>query len=111
MQDIMKMTKKEFDEIPIQYDDEIWFNGFIVVPMPLKHDTGWQMMKFVLLHDLTIVGCIGGGSDIISLCTHNWYVDCLPKSKLLRFINYKHINVSDVSCLSSFTVPLKGDLK
>ena len=104
-QDIMKMTKKELNEIPYYKDEGTWFNGFIVVPMSSKHDTGWQAMKFVLLQDRTIVSCIGGASDNIILCTHNWYIDCLPKSKLLRFYNIRRFNVSDISCFSDF-IPL-----
>ena len=111
MQDIMKMTKKEFNEIPIQRNDEIWFNGFIAVPMRLKHNSGWQAMKFVLLQDRTIVSCIGGASDNIILCTHNWYIDCLPKSKLLRFYNFRRFNVSDISCFSDFILLTKGEIK
>lgn len=98
----MKMTKKELNEIPYYKDEGTWLNGFIIIPTSRVHDSGWQCMKFLLLQDRTIIGCVGGSCDAVSLVKHNWKIDCLPKSKLIRLFNNKHYNVSDFFILSDF---------
>ena len=102
MKNILEMTKTELNEISYQKEEGTWFNGFIVIPTSKIHDSGWRCMKFILLQDGSIVGCIGGGSDVVALIKHNWRVDCLPKSKLLRFFNDKHYTVSDFCIGSDF---------
>ena len=98
--DILKMTKKEFQELENFYDGKP-FNAFVIVPMKGKHDSGYQYMKFVLLDSFKIVGVVGGYSDVVhfdgiggfgknpdfktlTLKVRDISIDCLPKSKLIR---------------------------
>lgn len=43
------------------------FNGFVVIPTDEMHDSGYQMMKVVLLDHWKVVGCIDCGCDVIHL--------------------------------------------
>ena len=43
------------------------FNGFILIPTGETHDSGYGCMKFILLNYDKVVGCVGGGSDIVAL--------------------------------------------
>lgn len=97
--DINEMSKKDFQDLEIEYDKK-GFTSFIICPMKEIHDSGYRCMKFILLRGRTIVGTVGGWSDVIHFNgiggqgKNNVYekfprqpayrIDCLKKSSLVR---------------------------
>ena len=110
--DIKNYTIEQLLEIDyFQSDPE--FNAITIVPTGELHDSGFPCMKFILEKDGEIVGCVGGGSDVMHingiggyggiddykevLRTNmvkrvGWSIDCLPVSKCARLFN------TDVYC-------------
>lgn len=94
---IEKMTKKEFQQVKNRRPKRN-FNGFVIVPMDELHDSGYRCMKFVLTNHSKIVGAVSGWSDVVhingimgygrGLSTepkwHDFHIDCLPESGLVR---------------------------
>jgi Zn ribbon nucleic-acid-binding protein len=102
-------TREEFENLgyfePI---DE--FNGVVIIPTNELHDSGFGCMKFALTNHDEVVGCVGGGSDVMHLngiggygkpgedfeaLTTNmirrvdWSIDCLPNGLIRLFCSYK----------------------
>ena len=104
--DIMKMTKKELIEIE-NFKPEGEFDSVVIVPIKENHDSGFSCMKFILLRDMEIIGAVSGWSDVIHLNgiggygknleniddpkNYSWSIDCLPKSKCVRFFCNKYM--------------------
>lgn len=47
------------------FGEDSEFNSIIIVPTDEIHDSGFRCMKFILLDNMTIVGVVGGWSDVI----------------------------------------------
>lgn len=130
--DIMKATKKDLLALE-NFEPTETFNQIVVVPTNHKHESGWGCMKFVLLKSDSVVGVVGGHSDIIhfngiggfgeypddfnlSLKTHKtdvfaWKIDCLPKSKCLRIwcSGHKNFKIEGLVCSDFEFVVSKGE--
>ena len=100
------------------------FNGFILIPTGEVHDSGYGCMKFILLNHDKIVGCVGGGSDVVALNgiggyggydeiakesirtrkvpVIDWSIDLLPNG-LFRVYTSKNLKI-DGMVLSTFQV-------
>lgn len=109
------------------------FNGIIIVPTHELHDSGYGCMKFVLLNNDKIVGCVGGGSDIIHINgiggygiffnmeeydkavstgkvnVVSWSIDCLPNGLIRLFSNKKLL--IDLPITSDFIIYTKEENK
>lgn len=102
--DIKKMTKKELMQLENFIKEDTKFNAIVIVPMPYKHESGYQCMKYVLLNNWKIVGVVGGSSDVVHINgiggygkepnyttrmveVHDLRIDCLPGSKCLRLFS------------------------
>ena len=59
-------TKEAFEQLEYQRPTTK-FNGFVIIPTGELHDSGFECMKFALTYGDDIVGCVGGGSDVINL--------------------------------------------
>jgi hypothetical protein len=102
-------TKEEFENLNyFKPTDE--FNGIVIIPTNELHDSGFGCMKFALLNHGEVVGCVGGGSDVIHLngiggygkydkdfgralktdMTEriDWSIDCLPNGLIRLFCSY-----------------------
>ena len=95
------------------------FNGCVIIPTGYKHDSGFNCMKFALTSHNDVVGCVGGGSDVINLNgiggygkydEHyieriqtqkvdivDWSIDCLPNG-LIRIFSSKPLSIDDIIC-------------
>lgn len=105
---ILKMTKKELEDLPIHEDwaNDIIARSIVLLPQKKRHDSGFTFIDFVavqedgmMIHihshvDVIHFNGIGGlgmvGPVFQNAITHNvtpvvaWSIDCLPKSRLLR---------------------------
>lgn len=120
--DIMKMTRKELQELE-NFKPEGAFNGVVIVPMQENHDSDYSCMKFILLDHLDIVGVVGGNSDVVHLNgiggygkdlkemdkpkRHAWSIDCLPVSKCVRLFCMEPLEI-DEWFGSDFSVYVRG---
>lgn len=105
--DINKMTVKDFRKLE-PFGEDAEFNGIILVPLNKGHESGFRMMRFVLLYDHKIVGVIDRGSDVLRLNgiggyglnykeamktgkvrVVGWQIDCLLGSGLMRIFTNK----------------------
>jgi len=103
-------TREEFENLdyfgPI---DE--FDGIVIIPTNILHDSGFGCMKFALTNEYEVVGCIGGCCDVIHLNGRegygrydenfneviktnkvpriDWSIDCLPNGLIRLFCSYK----------------------
>lgn len=59
-------TREEFESLEYfkPTDD---FNGVVIIPTDNMHDSGFRCMKFALTKYSEVVGCVGGGSDVVHL--------------------------------------------
>ena len=88
-----------------------------VIPTRRKHDSGYMCMKFALTYHDEVIGCVGGGSDVIHLNgiggygkiygdiskRQDWSIDCL-KNGLLRVFSCTHkLEIDRIIC-SDFCV-------
>ena len=64
MKDLNKITLKEFQGLKYFGQTET-FNDIIIVPTDEIHDSGFRCMKFILVRRGEIVGCVGGGCDVV----------------------------------------------
>lgn len=107
------------------------FNGIVIVPTHELHDSGYGCMKFVLLNQAKIVGCVGGGSDMIhingiggygNIFNHeeyeiavstgkvkvvDWSIDCLPNG-LIRLFSNRKLDI-ELPIFSDFIIYTKED--
>lgn len=120
---ISEMSKKEFQELEIEYDKQ-GFTSFIICPMKEIHDSGYRCMKFILLRGHEIVGTVSGWSDVIhfnGICAQGknhvyeefprqpaYRIDCLKKSGLARVFTDYLLEV-DMPICSDFIFYLKED--
>lgn len=100
--ELMKATLKELRSTEYDYLN-LPFGEIVIVPTTHKHSSGWGCMMFLLFNKKQLVGCLGGGCDVIHLngiggygkfCDKlfgnslvpriGWKIDCLPRSKCLR---------------------------
>lgn len=104
------------------------FNGFVIIPTGEYHDSGYCCMKFALYQwngeCNEIVGCVGGGCDVIhlngiggygknykqALLTRkvsivDWNMDILPNG-LVRVFCHKELELDDLIC-SDFNIYAK----
>lgn len=59
-------TREEFENLDyFKPTDE--FNGVVIIPTNELHESGFGCMKFALINHGEVVGCVGGGSDVIHL--------------------------------------------
>ncbi len=128
MQDISKMTRKEFDAVPLRnWNDDIGpFRSMVILPGRIKdmHDSGYRAMDFVAVDDKDKPICrLSGCSDVIDIegigglgkdwyktpadkrhvPNTGWIIDCLPKSGLLRIFSGRG-NMTVGPALSSFEI-------
>lgn len=106
---IQKMTKKDFEALPLRkWGEDIGvFNSLVILPAGSRplHDSGYRLLDFVAVRNEEAVCRLSGYSDVIHIdgiggfgkdwaqkyptCPHlvpptGWSIDCLPKSGLLR---------------------------
>jgi hypothetical protein len=119
-------TREEFENLDyFKPTDE--FNGVVIIPTDEMHDSGFKCMKFALMNYSEVVGCVGGGSDIIHLngiggygqydieykkaiITNmvkriDWSIDCLPNGLVRLFCSDK-LKIDDFIC-SDFNLYVK----
>lgn len=88
-------------------------------PTDELHDSGFRRMKFALVNGTEVVGCVGGGSDIMhlngiggygkydkdfdgALKTNKtrkiaWAIDCLPNGLIRLFCSHK-LDIDEFIC-------------
>lgn len=89
------------------------FNSVVIVPTDDLHDSGFRCMKFILVRDGEVVGCVGGGCDTVQpngignrgrdcqnyICGFIPYMgmsmDCLAGSGCVRIMMYKLCSCAD----------------
>ena len=119
-------TREEFESLEyFKPTDE--FNGVVIIPTDEMHDSGFRCMKFALMNHSEVVGCVGGGSDVIHLngiggygqydieykkaiITNmvkriDWSIDCLPNGLVRLFCSGK-LKIDDFIC-SDFNLYVK----
>ena len=64
MKDLNDITLEDFQSME-NFGQTETFNDIIIVPMDDIHDNGYRCMKFILIRRSEIVGCVGGGSDVV----------------------------------------------
>ena len=109
---------KEFEKLK-NFEPKENFNGCIIIPTGDMHDSGFMCMKFALTQNDKVVGCVGGGSDVIhingiggygkyengfesAIITQKvsrvgWRIDCLPNG-LLRLFSDNWLSIDDIIC-------------
>ena len=109
---------KEFEKLK-NFEPKEKFNGCIIIPTGDMHDSGFMCMKFALTQNDKVVGCVGGGSDVIhingiggygkygngfesAIITQKvsrveWRIDCLPNG-LLRLFSDNWLSIDDIIC-------------
>ena len=89
------------------------FNSVVIVPVDALHDSGFRCMKFILVRDGEVVGCVGGWCDTvqpngIGNTGRDWRkylrglvpymgmsMDCLAGSGCVRIMMYKLCSCAD----------------
>jgi hypothetical protein len=119
---IMKMTRKQFLELPRRkWDEDIGkFNCLVILPGTTRHDSGFRCMSFVACNFKHPICILGGCSDVVhidgiggygkweggaiskNVLVKGWSIDCLPVSGLLRLFSNGELTVG--VDLSSFEV-------
>ena len=88
MKKLNDMTLDDFLKLPYSNPDiEQTFNSVIIVPLPEAHDSGFSLMKLILIDSGELVGVIGGCTDVIMLLSrspYSWNIDCLNQTKCIR---------------------------
>lgn len=118
-------TKEEFENLPIKKPEEP-FDSFVIIPTGEIQDSGYGCMKFALVNYDHVVGCVGGGSDVICLNgiggygrefysnlekseyipVIDWQIDLLPNG-LFRVFTSHNLVIQDL-VLSTFEIFDKG---
>ena len=119
---------KEFEELK-NFKPKEKFNGCIIIPIGEMHDSGFICMKFALTQNAKVVGCVGGGSDVIhingiggygkyfesAVITSqkvprvSWSIDCLPNG-LLRLFSDHWLSIDDIIC-SDFSLYAEENMR
>ena len=128
----MEMTanssREEFEKLDY-FEPTGEFNGIVIIPTNEMHESGYMCMKFALMDHWEVVGCVGGGSDVIhlngiggygkygedfdrSLKTGlmkrvDWSIDCLPNG-VIRLFCSKKLELDDIIC-SDFNLYVKSE--
>ncbi len=97
MKKLHECTLEDFRDMEtFGYDNNaLTFNGFVIVPMPELHDSGFPYIKVIAADNDEIVGVFSGCADIIAfsqVCDHILYgplVDILPKSGCVHVFAYE----------------------
>lgn len=105
-------TLKELQDLDYQKYDGTVISDIIVVPVRKRHDSKYRCMKYILFNSLCthICGVLGGASDIIQFdmlsTVRTLRIDCLYRSKCLRFMLIPSITLSELSAtvLSEFHI-------
>jgi hypothetical protein len=121
---ITKMTKKEFESLPVRkWGEEISLcDSLVILPTNHKHDSGYMTMDFVACNENRPICRLSGCSDVLHIDgiggygereegkffpdmikPRAWSIDCLPKSKLLRLFS-AHGKIRCGLALSSFEI-------
>lgn len=122
-------TKEEFEKLEYKRPTGK-IDGFVIIPTGELHDSGYGCMKFALTYHDEVVGCVGGGSDVIHLngiCGYgkydyeyqtrvrtrkgpiiDWRIDCLPCGLLRVFTMKFELELPDCVC-SDFEAFIKGE--
>jgi hypothetical protein len=120
-------TREEFENLDY-FEPTGEFNGIIIIPTNEMHESGYRCMKFALMDHWEVVGCVGGGSDVIHLNgiggygkyenfkealktgltkRVDWSIDCLPNG-LIRLFCSKKLELDEIIC-SDFNVYVKSE--
>lgn len=116
----LNATKEEFLNLSYKRPEGP-FDGFVIIPTGEMHDSGYMCMKFALTYYDQVVGCVGGGSDVIDLNgiggygkdynktpqRQDWSIDCLENG-LLRVFSGSHKLELPEYVLSIFEVYIGG---
>ena len=111
-------SREEFEKLEFSKPNGE-FNGCVIIPTGYKHDSGFNCMKFALTRHDDVVGCVGGGCDVINLNgiggygkfdnnysqrvrtrktdIVDWSIDCLPNG-LIRLFSSKTLSIDDIIC-------------
>lgn len=108
-------TLKELQDLEYQKYDGTVVSDIIVVPVRKRHGSKYRCMKYILFNSLCthLCGVLGGASDILQFNKYSDLrtirVDCLYRSKCLRFILAPSIALSDLSVtvMSEFHIERK----
>ena len=119
-------TREEFLAMPNSGNPNWKFNQIIIVPTGELHDSGFQMMKFILLKDREFVMACSGWSDVMHINgiggygrygtkeyeegvtkqrvrRIGWSIDCLAKSGCIRlFTSDAYCKIEDAFICSDF---------
>lgn len=128
MKDLNKITLKEFQDIE-NFGQTETFNDVIIVPTDDIHDSGFRCMKFILVRRGEIVGCVGGGCDVVhpngigNMGMHlnldmyrqgfipalNMSIDCLRESGCVRLMFGDNVLKCEEFICSDFMFYLTGE--
>ena len=118
-------TREEFEKLDY-FEPTGDFNGIVIIPTNEMHESGYMCMKFALMDHWEVVGCVGGGSDVIHLNgiggygkyenykealktglvkRVDWSIDCLPNGLIRLFCSSK-LELDDIIC-SDFNLYVK----
>lgn len=112
MIDVLEATRKQLEELPQRgWSDEVaLFDSVIILPSRRKHDSGYACMDFVGCNAGKAIIRLSGCSDVVHFGGEGWNIDCLPKSQLLQYFNWKG-KIKVGAALSSFFVEVVPDGK
>lgn len=120
-------TREEFENLDY-FAPTGEFNGIVIIPTNEMHESGYMCMKFALMDHWEVVGCVGGGSDVIHLNgiggygkyenfkealktgltkRVDWSIDCLPNG-LIRLFCSKKLELDEIIC-SDFNLYVKSE--
>lgn len=120
-------TREEFENLDY-FAPTGEFNGIVIIPTNEMHESGYMCMKFALMDHLEVVGCVGGGSDVIHLNgiggygkyenfkevlktgltkRVDWSIDCLPNGLIRLFCSSK-LELDEIIC-SDFNLYVKSE--
>lgn len=120
-------TREEFENLEC-FAPTGEFNGIVIIPTNEMHESGYMCMKFALMDHWEVVGCVGGGSDVIHLNgiggygklgpkwnalktglmkRVDWSIDCLPNGLIRLFCSDK-LELDDIIC-SDFNLYVKSE--
>ena len=126
----MTATLEELQKLPFYFEAGMMFDRLIIVPQNEVHESGYNMMSYVLVMKGEIVGKIGTSSDVLHLDgiggygewnpskgelprtapIRAWSIDCLPGSKCVSlFCGYNEMKLEDSfdgisNCLSDISI-------
>jgi hypothetical protein len=112
MIDVLTATRKQLKELPERkWGTEVApFDSIIILPTRRIHDSGYACMDFIGCRNGKAIIRLSGRSDALHLQGDSWNMDCIPKSQLLQFFNFKGKIKAGVA-VSSFFVEVVPDGK